>query len=342
MNESLRQQYEQSLYKELYHLGSREKTLVIHEMTHALYVRKIRKIYQVKVYTWLKEHPDPHIPRIEDFFEQNGVLTVLEEFVQGESLAQKLRSGTLSDEEKSRILLEVCDGLIFLHSANPPIIHRDIKPENIMIDQNGGVKIIDYDSAKQYHAVKERDTVLIGTEGSAAPEQYGFRQSDERTDVYALGVLIKTMYPGQRNMQAIADKAMEMEPDRRYQTVKELRKKLESRKAAWMIPPGFRSGHPLKMILASIGYLFLICMSAGTNFNDVKGTVDLYLNRAAFFLMMYLLIATLANLGVLRRVFPLPGVQNKLLRILLYALIILLICLSPMIILTVIERVVYG
>ena len=66
---------------------------------------------------------------------------------------------------------EICDGLLFLHAAEPPIIHRDIKAENILIDRTGCVKIIDYDAAKMYHKGKNRDTVLIGTEGSAAPEQ---------------------------------------------------------------------------------------------------------------------------------------------------------------------------
>ena len=96
MNEGIRQQYELSLYKELYHLGGSGKSLVIHQLTNQLYVKKERTVYERAVYDFLQTHQDPHIPRIAAVFEneteQGNVLIVLEEFIQGETLAKKLEN----------------------------------------------------------------------------------------------------------------------------------------------------------------------------------------------------------------------------------------------------------
>ena len=124
-----------------------------------------------------------HIPAIHSFWEEDGKLVVLEEYIQGKTLDALLSKGMLDEQEKIRIVLNVCDALSFLHSAKIPIIHRDIKPSNIMLTNDGIVKLIDYDAAKVFHRGKNEDTTLIGTVGRAAPEQFGFAQSDARTDV---------------------------------------------------------------------------------------------------------------------------------------------------------------
>ena len=79
----------------------------------------------------------------------------------------------LTFAERVDILAQICDGLEFLHSANPSIIHRDIKASNIMVTDDFVVKIIDYDAAKIYVTGQTKDTMMIGTQGLAAPEQYG-------------------------------------------------------------------------------------------------------------------------------------------------------------------------
>ena len=214
-----------ALYTEVRELSD-GKSIVMDPETEHMYYRKELSVYSVPVFRFLKEHNHRNLPVIHLFWQEEGKLIVIEELIQGRTLDQLLDKNELSFEEKKRILLEICDGLQYLHSARPPVIHRDIKAANIMVTEDGTVKIIDYDAAKQNIGEKSRDTVLIGTQGIAAPEQYGFGQSDERTDIFALGKLIERMLPDSKHAMEIVNKATRLEPDRRYGSVKEIREKI--------------------------------------------------------------------------------------------------------------------
>ena len=220
---------EQALYKEIKPLED-GRSLVMDLSTDKLYFRKELEVFSIPVFTWLREHRHPNIPFIQNFWEQDGKLVVIEELIQGQTLEKILsenesaaEASGLSFEKKKQILLSLCDALTFLHSADPPIIHRDVKASNIMITDDGAVKLIDYDAAKQYAPGAAKDTALIGTQGIAAPEQYGFAQSDERTDIYALGKLVERMLPENESAAAIVRKATQMEPDRRYPSAARMR-----------------------------------------------------------------------------------------------------------------------
>ena len=212
-----------------------ENKKIVKDELGKLYYLKILNNYHLSVFEWLKQHPDIHIPKIIQFEEKNEKLIVLEEYI---------------------------DGISYLHHADPSIIHRDIKPSNIMIDQNRIIKIIDYDAAKLYVKNQSRDTVLLGTDGIAAPEQYGFGASDTRTDIYALGMLIKEMFSDDIDMLEVANRCTNMNPDDRYQSIEELKRVsfIQVKKKTYMNIPGFRTGKKSHMIIASIGY-FLIFLS---------------------------------------------------------------------------------
>ena len=79
---------------------------------------------------------------------------------------------------------------------SPPIIHRDITPFNILITSSLDVSLIDFNASKQFKKNKKKDTLLMGTQNYAAPEQFGFFQSDARTDIYALANLLNIMLTG--------------------------------------------------------------------------------------------------------------------------------------------------
>ena len=87
----------------------------------------------------------------------------------------------------------LCNILEALHSMTPPIIHRDIKPSNIIITSYNYAMLLDFNAAKQFSGQNESDTVLIGTPGYAAPEQYGFGSSSPKTDIYSLGIVLREM-----------------------------------------------------------------------------------------------------------------------------------------------------
>lgn len=196
------------------------QTLLLDRTTRKLVIRKKVKNGEKAVYEWLLEHPDPHLARILSCKEENDELVILEESIEGVNLEAYLKHHHPSTEEKKQLYLEILDGVDLLHHAKPPIIHRDIKASNIMVNKDGHAVIIDFDAAKTWKG-RTRDTVLIGTEGSAAPEQYGFAESDERTDIYALGILAKEMFPEKREF---VEKATAMDPENRFQNIKQMKK----------------------------------------------------------------------------------------------------------------------
>ena len=210
------------------------RSIVMDPETERLYYRKRLSVYSIPVFRFLKEHKHKNLPEIHLFWQEEGDLIVIEELIQGHTLEELLDSGKalyaekgLCFEEKKRILLELCDALEYLHSANPPIIHRDIKASNVMLREDGTLKLIDYDAAKQYVAEKSRDTVLIGTQGIAAPEQYGFAQSDERTDIFALGKLMERLLPESKQARGIAARATKLQPELRFENVKQVHRQIE-------------------------------------------------------------------------------------------------------------------
>ena len=215
---------EEALYQTVRTIDDK-KSIVLDTSNGLLYFKKILSVYNVSVFSWLRENKNPKIPQIKSFRKDGEQLVVIEEFIQGKTLEEKLGE-ELAFSEKKRILMDICEGLTFLHSAKPPIIHRDLKASNIMITEDGSVKIIDYDAAKIYVKDEKSDTVLIGTHGIAAPEQYGFAQSDARTDIYALGQLIRKMLPESPEAMVIAERATQMEPGKRYASAAALRKEI--------------------------------------------------------------------------------------------------------------------
>lgn len=221
---------EQALYEEMKVLED-GRSIVRDTATGKLLFRKRLTFYNPEVFAWLKAHSSRYVPRIESFWQDGDELVVIEELIQGKTLEQILEEADHGDAlpfgERIRILTEICNGLSFLHQADPPIIHRDLKPSNIMLTDDGVVKIIDYDAAKLYVEGQKRDTQLIGTQGMAAPEQYGFAASDPRTDIYALGKLIERMLPANADAARIARKATNLDPAKRYASASQIRESIK-------------------------------------------------------------------------------------------------------------------
>lgn len=135
-----------------------------------------------------------------------GRYLVYEEYVPGENLQSILDTrGVLTSEKARQYMEQLCDALTDLHALG--IIHRDVKPENILIGPNDTLCLIDYDIARTIKEEAPRDTRLLGTQGYAAPEQFGFQQTDARTDLYGAGVLYNMMLTGAFPQKKLADGA---------------------------------------------------------------------------------------------------------------------------------------
>lgn len=154
---------------------------------------------------------------------------VIEEYISGITLKDCLdQNNSFSDDDIKNIALQLCDGLIFLHTNK--IIHRDLTPSNIILLHGGmRVKIIDFGAAREISS-KAVDTRVLGTPGYAPPEQYGFSSTDQRSDIYSLGKTMLKLIGEIRTspLRAIFEKCVELDPKRRYKTVSELQKALNS------------------------------------------------------------------------------------------------------------------
>ena len=169
----------------------------------------------------------PHLPQIMEAAEQDGQTAVLEEYVQGDTLAELLMGARLMEREARQVTMQLCQALHVLHSMGA--VHRDVKPENVILRGSDAV-LIDFDAARIYKDESESDTQVLGTTGFAAPEQYGIFQSDERADIFSLGVLLNIMLTGKhpsREMAAgkmgrIVRKCTMTAPEQRYQSARAL------------------------------------------------------------------------------------------------------------------------
>ncbi len=176
------------------------------------------------VYRKLLNISSPHLPHIMEVAEQDGRVAVLEEYVTGDTVAEMLRDALFTPREVRLITRELCDALWILHDLGA--VHRDIKPENVILRETGAV-LIDFDASRLYKEESSNDTQVLGTTGYAAPEQYGISQTDGRSDIYSLGVLMNVMITGRHPATVMADGKMGriilrctmMSPEKRYQTI---------------------------------------------------------------------------------------------------------------------------
>lgn len=138
-----------------------------------------------------------NLPRIVDSFEENGRHYIVMDYVEGQSLSRVLSNHKkLPIKHALEVGLKLASVLSYLHAQEPPIIFRDLKPANIMVKEDGDVKLVDFGIARYFAKNSSHDTQALGTPGYAAPEQYGGGQSDQTSDVYALGANLHQMLTG--------------------------------------------------------------------------------------------------------------------------------------------------
>jgi eukaryotic-like serine/threonine-protein kinase len=189
----------------------------------------------------------PNLPRVGDYFsiEGQGQYLIMD-YIDGEDLRQRIeRVTTLDEREVVLIGAYICEALTYLHSRTPPVVHRDIKPGNIKITPEGEVVLVDFGLAKRMLVGEATTTgARAMTPGYSPPEQYGTARTDDRSDIYSLGATLYAALTGiipedglaratgkvsltpvrqlrssiNRKLAAVIEKALEVEPDNRYQT----------------------------------------------------------------------------------------------------------------------------
>ncbi len=197
----------------------------------------------------LKRLNHPHLPSIIDVIDCDDTFLIVMDYIEGRTLDHWLKKeGAQPQERVVEWAKQICDVLGYLHSRKPPIIYRDLKPSNVMLKPDGKIMIIDFGTAREFKEQSIEDTKCLGTQGYAAPEQYGGHgQTDARTDIYNLGATMYhlltghnpslppyEMYPIRQwnpslssGLEAIVTKCTQRNPNDRYQSCAELMYALE-------------------------------------------------------------------------------------------------------------------
>jgi serine/threonine protein kinase len=224
-------------YIELQRLSTHNMVYLVKNIhTGQLYVRRRVASDQLRLFIKLKNIHNVHIPYIEKIDASDSeTIYIYEQYIEGRTMQSiLLESGSLPESVAVNYVLQLCEALSDIHSND--IVHRDIKPENIVIDESDVLHLIDFDISRINDSEKSSDTVIMGTEGYAAPEQFGFRRSDNRADIFACGVLMHVMLTGMLPnkaadagisppdaYKAVIRKCINLEPGLRYSNVNEMK-----------------------------------------------------------------------------------------------------------------------
>ncbi|WP_223592670.1 serine/threonine protein kinase [Neobacillus bataviensis] len=231
----------------------------------------------------IKKLDHPSLPRIVDIIEEEHVIYVIMDYIEGEPLSKILdQYGAQSQDTVIEWAKQLCEVLDYLHTNNPPIIYRDMKPANVMLKPDGNLKLIDFGIAREYKQENLADTVSLGTKGYAAPEQFGGKgQTDARTDVYCLGVTLYHLVTGQKpaeppyelypirhwnpqlsgGLEKIIQKCTQLNPADRYQSCAELLYALEHYEE---VDDAYRAKQKAKLRKFSIVFVAaVLCLMVG-------------------------------------------------------------------------------
>ena len=245
--------------------------LVQNKFTRQLMVRRISPAADYPVLQTLCRIKHRNLMEIYDVKTQDGVCISLCEYINGMTLDMRVEYYQPLDIRSAKdILCQICDGLSQLHING--IVHRDIKPGNVMITDEGTVKIIDYSISRLIKPEQRKDTTVLGTAGYASPEQFGFTQTNGKTDIYACGVLLNYLLTGklpneqlhQGPLTTVIQQCIEIDENKRFASADELKKVLQGKKINRRRPfrplPGFRSKHVFPKIITVFFYIVWIFM----------------------------------------------------------------------------------
>ena len=245
--------------------------LVQNKFTRQLMVRRISPAADYPVLQTLCRIKHRNLMEIYDVKTQDGVCISLCEYINGMTLDMRVEYYQPFDIRSAKdILCQICDGLSQLHING--IVHRDIKPGNVMITDDGTVKIIDYSISRLIKPEQRKDTTVLGTAGYASPEQFGFTQTNGKTDIYACGVLLNYLLTGklpneqlhQGPLTTVIQQCIEIDENKRFSSADELKKVLQGKKINRRRPfrplPGFRSKHVFPKIITVFFYIVWIFM----------------------------------------------------------------------------------
>lgn len=334
--------YRLSLYTKVVELSQGKVYVVKSSLDDKIYVKKILALENYKIYKEIEKLNIANIPEIYEIINLDDRLVVIEEYINGSSLEEILEeSKQISEGQVINYMIDLINILEELHFSSSNIIHRDIKPSNIMVNNDGVLKLIDFDISRLHKSEKTNDTTLLGTFGYAAPEQFGFDQSDARTDIYSIGATMNMLLTGklpkdklyEGSLSRVIKKCIEMDSKKRFQDIGELKNALVKQKKGKDGKnkyinrterfPGFRSDSLLIKLGASLWYIFIFMASVG--YLSEEELSDNQISDIVVALLLFLLTLLLGNYRNIKSKLPLLRSKNIILRFLGYVLYIFIL-----------------
>lgn len=215
-------------YEKTYKRDSKGSVILMSNKNNGKMVLVRKYVGDCNVYKMLTSISHRNLPVVYEAVTDGKNSIVMEEYIEGMTVGEVLETGRYTPDGVEKVVVQMASALAVLHRNN--IVHRDIKPENIMVSKDGVVKLIDYNISRIFEESEDKDTKVLGTTGFAAPEQYGFAQTDPRTDIYALGILINVMLTGEHPAKKLCEgrwrkavnKCTRINPDDRYKDVRDI------------------------------------------------------------------------------------------------------------------------
>jgi len=232
--------------------GQYGETLLIREkisgkLFAAKCYRKGHNLFELTEPEELHSLSHPGLPAFAGELRSETMRCIIREYVEGKTLCEYKRENPFTQEAVRSIGIELCGILKYLHSRTPPVIHRDIKPQNVVMRDDGSPALIDLGISRLYVESARYDTVFCGTHDFAPPEQYGFLQTDCRSDIYSLGILFAWMLTGnaapiqtpKTPLENVIAKCTTFAPDKRFQDAAAVKRALQEtepaiRKRKWI------------------------------------------------------------------------------------------------------------
>lgn len=199
--------------------------------------------------TVLKQLRYSGLPSFIGEYRSDTMRCVLREYIEGVTLDRLAAHERLSTGQIRAIGIRLCEVLNYLHSRNPPVIHRDIKPQNVILTDEGDVVLIDFGISRLYSQDAKVDAVVFGTQAFSPPEQYGFSQTDCRSDIFSLGMLLRWLLTGKIDGEELSgalgrviNRCTAFAPKDRYASAASVKRALQES------APGFKLWRILKVV----------------------------------------------------------------------------------------------
>ena len=281
--------------------GSTNTFLVSNKIDKKKYVLKQLIHFDEKIYSVLQNEKIKGVPHIYEVYRSgNGeekMLVVIEEYVKAPTLSKYIKENAVTEDFLFELINSISDLLGQFQKLNPPIIHRDIKPDNILVNDEKEIYLVDFNISRNYTGLKSKDTVIMGTAGFAAPEQFGFGESDVRTDIYGLGATVKYIMKekniNSETLNHFTEKCMKISPDERFENSDEIRRFIDRERANeknTYTLPGCRKNNPIHMLAATLFYAIVIYSAVlykPTKFVSEYHGFETYINKIGFTLALF-------------------------------------------------------